>query len=477
MRCFLPPRSLAALSIKRACFHILISAAVGCALGNINARAQGFGVLKLEGRLERVNPPHVYFPNAQVFVQIESAQPINSAILQSLHESIEIALRPRNAPLPPTATGARLLIVCRIQEITSDSRVESRTRSVYKKIGEHTVHDETANTDTTVEDFGNVEESYQAAIDKGRLIAAYRARDPDVGMTLDADTLTTNYHQETENGTPASADAIHQALIYKLAADITARFRYSNNQVSVLLPKGKLKDASTQLREGRWNMALALLNAMPPFKQSKDEAYRLYDFGVVYEGLAYQQGLPMLTLAYLQRAADYYVKAAQQAPDERRFREAQWRIESSVNTYQDLLARFRKQMETRDTLLRQQGKVLPPDAGSSAATVPIPAVVNQTATPQQVAAYKGVATLTNEVIIKWVKAGLSTDDILTNIQQSRSNRFDFSAKALGKLKQAGVSDRTVQAMSGYQTPRQPGRKGFWIVQMLLTFWPYLPLIF
>jgi hypothetical protein len=76
-----------------------------------------------------------------------------------------------------------------------------------------------------------------------------------------------------------------------------------------------------------------------------------------------------------------------------------------------------------------------------------------------------------------VKAGLSTTDILTHIQQSHANRFDFSAKALGKLKQAGVSDLILQAMSSHQTPRQPGRKGFWIVQLLFNVWPYVPLIF
>ena len=476
MPCFLPPRSLAARSIRRAAFHILISVAGSCAIGNPNLYAQGFGVLKLEGRLDRVNPPRVYFPNAQVFVQVESTRPIPAPVLQALHENIERALRPPNAssPLP---TGARLLIACMIQEVASGSRVEPRTRSVYQKTGEHTVHDDTNNTDTTVDDYGYVNESYQAAIDTGHMVAAYQARDPDAGMTLDADTLTANYDQETENGMPATADTIQQALTYQLAAQIAARFGSAGDSISVALPKGKLKDASTQLREGRWQMALVLLNALSPFKQRADEAYRLYDFGVAYEGLAYQQALPLLTLGYLQHAADYYVKAAQQAPGERRFLEARWRIEASVGGYQRFWDRFLKQTEDRNTLLRQLGKALPRDASSIAATMPMPALINPTATPQQVAAYKGVGTLTNDVIIKWVKAGLSTDDIMTNIQQSRANRFELSAKWLARLKQAGVSDLTVQAMSSHQRPRPRSHKGFWVVQVLIYLWPYVPLIF
>lgn len=88
--------------------------------------------------------------------------------------------------------------------------------------------------------------------------------------------------------------------------------------------------------------------------------------------------------------------------------------------------------------------------------------------------YKGVGKLTNEVVVRWVKAGIVENEIVTNIAQSRSNDFDVSPKALARLKQAGVSDQVLIAMQNYQTPRQPNRKGLWVFSSVLLVYQLLP---
>ena len=53
--------------------------------------------------------------------------------------------------------------------------------------------------------------------------------------------------------------------------------------------------------------------------------------------------------------------------------------------------------------------------------------------------------LTNEIIVKMVKDGLSPDIIVAKINAS-STRFETSGEAMGALKQAGVSDAVILAM-------------------------------
>src|SRR5215469_5971093 len=82
---------------------------------------------------------------------------------------------------------------------------------------------------------------------------------------------------------------------------------------------------------------------------------------------------------------------------------------------------------------------------TQAAPVPPPA-------PQQViggmastAAQAMQPAITNDDVIKLVKAGMSDNTVLLIIQKS-ANRFDTSPKALITLKQAGVSDAVIAAM-------------------------------
>ena len=94
-----------------------------------------------------------------------------------------------------------------------------------------------------------------------------------------------------------SEETIRTYVADALVQNIAARYRPEADHLRVRLPKGKLKDASQQLAEGRWNMALELLRAVPEFTNPHDDAYRLYSFGLAYEGLAYQQKEASVTLA------------------------------------------------------------------------------------------------------------------------------------------------------------------------------------
>ncbi|MGH9845424.1 MAG: hypothetical protein ACREEM_42470 [Blastocatellia bacterium] len=64
------------------------------------------------------------------------------------------------------------------------------------------------------------------------------------------------------------------------------------------------------------------------------------------------------------------------------------------------------------------------------------------------------AAMTNNDVIRLVKAGLSDEIVITRIKQSQT-RFDLSTEALLKLKEAGVSNRVIEAMTNPSSTTTP----------------------
>ena len=63
--------------------------------------------------------------------------------------------------------------------------------------------------------------------------------------------------------------------------------------------------------------------------------------------------------------------------------------------------------------------------------------------------------LTNETVVKMVNAKLGDTLIIGKIKSSKTN-FDLSTDAIIKLKQAGVSDKVIEAMLGKNTSSSVG---------------------
>lgn len=94
MRPALPSHSRATLTRRCALLHLLI-VVTGILAVNSIAVAQGFGILKMEGPLERTHPPNVYLPAATVIAQVVAQRSDAQNIQQRLRYDMERAL---NAP-------------------------------------------------------------------------------------------------------------------------------------------------------------------------------------------------------------------------------------------------------------------------------------------------------------------------------------------------------------------------------------------
>jgi hypothetical protein len=441
--------------------------------------AQGFGIIKVEGEFRRTHPPLIYLPTAPVVAQVQSQTPDGRGMEQRLEGDIEHALSPSGRPiLIMASTVHNLLANCTILDMRVSSQTVMRSRSVYKKTGQHTITDVNNNT-TTVDDYGYVSEDYWVTINKGNGQAYIEIIDPDTGLMLDQANVSANYYVESEFTAPLSNDTIRTYVADALVSKIAARYAEPSETVRVALPKGKLKGVSDQLAAGRWNMALELLRTLPQLPDPRDDAYRLYCFGIAYEGLAWDQAEASVRSALLHRAMGLYMDAAQRKKDEGRFLESRLRAELGATELDRFLNQASGFEAARFQALQPPGRLAPTQAGQPPATAQappvLPASTTNTPPPSRVPVYKGINQLTDKIIIQWVQVGIPEDEIITNITQSRANDFDLSPKALVKLKQAGVSDPILLAMQRYQSPQPTGIKPAWFMQavMLAYTLPFL----
>lgn len=124
----------------------------------------------------------------------------------------------------------------------------------------------------------------------------------------------------------------------------------------------------------------------------------------------------------------------------------------------------RRALEHRDRrpdLLRQPARIPPHDF----ARIPVERSAGATLlallfllTPLSAGAGQAGGALTNDDIIKMVRAQLSTDVILTTIGSAQSVKFDVSPTGLIALKDAKVDDGIIKAMQDKVLAQQAGEK-------------------
>jgi len=189
----------------------------------------------------------------------------------------------------------------------------------------------------------------------GVLTVSFQAKDR-AGHSLAADNVTAKFDQEysatsaqqglthsithtmthlTKGGqdddTPPTAVELHNRLIQEAAQQIAAHLVNTTEQVEVYLAKGGGLDGADKLMDEKlWSRALEQLETMKPFGSPGDDAYRLYDLGVVNEALAYQAEDLQKARKDLQEASVDYGKAIDAKPTEKYFLQPQNRIDTAL---------------------------------------------------------------------------------------------------------------------------------------------------
>jgi hypothetical protein len=216
---------------------------------------------------------------------------------------------------------------------------------------------------------------------------------------------------EAATNKPPTAIEQRDMLVKNVSYQIVSHLVNTSEQVPVDLAVGAgLDDADKLMDQKLWTRALEGLETMTPFGQPGQDAYRLYDLGVVNEALGYQAEDVTQARKYLQEASIDYGKAIDAKPDEKNFLQPQTRIDTALAYYKTLGDQAAASVQA-----------------ASAAKVPAADV------------------LTNADVIAMVAAKLDQANIIDTIKTSSVN-FDLSARGQIDLAKGNVNGTIIQVM-------------------------------
>jgi hypothetical protein len=215
-----------------------------------------------------------------------------------------------------------------------------------------------------------------------------------------------------EQDKPPTPIELKNSLIQSLAMGIASHLVNTSEQVQVLLATGPgLDDADKLMDQRLWSRALEQLETMQPFPQPDQDAYRLYDLGVVNEALGYQAEDVTKARKDLQEASIDYGKAIDAKPAEKYFLQPQMRIDTALAHYKTLGDQMAASTQV-----------------ASAAKAP------------------AADALSNADVIAMVAAKLDQGNILDTIKTASAVNFDLSARGQIDLAKGNVNGTIIAAM-------------------------------
>ena len=421
-------------------FLLGASAVLAGATGTL--RAQNFGNLIINRKkivLVRKLPPTGHVEGA-TFNVVATAPGLQQDLPTDLKSTLESLLIRDDARLRSEDVHPETIITCRITSY-SQPQPQMTTQAVF----------------TPGAKTGAMQNQQMERV-TGVLTVAFQAKDR-AGHSLAADNVTAKFDREysasgaqegithsithtfthiTKGGqdddTPPTAAELHNRLIQDAAQQIASHLVNTSEQVEVYLAKGSGLDEADKLMEQKlWTRALEQLETMKPFGSPEDDAYRLYDLGVVNEALAYQAEDFDKARKELQEASIDYGKAIDAKPTEKYFMEPQNRIDTALAHYKVLSA--------------QKAPASSAAASSSASTRPVAVSSGGDSGGGGGSASAGAGDpLTNDEVIAMVAAKLDEGNVIDTINHASSVHFDLSPQGQIDLARSGVSGRIITAM-------------------------------
>ncbi len=313
------------------------------------------------------------------------------------------------------------------------------------------------NNATTVAFSGSVSATFQVVIPQSGMVVIAGNETAQLGGVYGASNDHRSYNESSEsigsmlsnfgnrsvNVAMPSEEELVQKLMTTEARYIASHLVLLSEQVDVMLAKGPaLDEANKRAQAGQWSDDLTMLEGAKPLEKPEDEAYRQYDIGVADEALAYQAEDLKAAQKFLEEASNAYGKALEDNPKEKYFLEPQNRIQTAMVRYRKIAEQTDARQKGIDAAIKQaKAAEAQPQANTvSAATVPSTAAAprGNTAT--------GGELLTNDAVLKMVKAKFPERMVLGKIQSSPRVQFDTSVDGMVRLKQAGATDTEIQLM-------------------------------
>ena len=393
----------------------------------VTARAQNFGGAFQHKKIMLVRklPPTGHIDGSSFKVQVSGGPGDVDQALQSTIESLIISNDSRLHTVMSPTDKPDAMITCQVTSYSQQSATETQAGVT---LGKMTVP------------------SQSFIHEKGLMTVTFNAQDLRASKSIAANTVTGKFDQQypiqsaapskvnsvagmagilshiqpkpAAGGDEASANKpptpieLRDMLVKNISYQIVSHLVNTSEQVPVdLAIGGGLDDADKLMDQKLWTRALENLETMTPFGQPAQDAYRLYNLGVVNEALGYQAEDVTRARRYLQEASIDYGKAIDAKPDEKYFLQPQTRIDTALAYYKTL--------------------------GDQAA-----------ASAQVASAAKAQAAdvLTNADVIAMVDAKLDQGNIIDTIKTSSAVNFDLSAHGQIDLAKGKVNSVIITAM-------------------------------
>jgi hypothetical protein len=427
----LPWSGLSTMNKNRLGRKLLLGLAVGLpVLGAAPTLcAQNFGSLIVNRKkivLQRKLPPTGHIEGT-TFNVVVTASGLQQDLPTDLKSTLESLLIRDDARLRSDDTHPDTIISCRITSY-AQPQPQSTSQAVF----------------TPGAKGGNVQSQAMLRY-SGVLAVSFQAKDRN-GHSLAADNVTAKFDREypasaaqqgimqsmshtmthltkggNEDDTPPTAVELHDRLIQQAAQQIASHLVNTSEQVDVYLAKGGGLDQADKLMEEKlWSRALEQLETMKPFPSPEEDAYRLYNLGVVNEAMGYAADDVKNARKDLQEAAIDYGKAIDAKPAEKYFLEPQNRIDTALAHY----------------------KII----GDQKAPVESATATRTPSTTDKTTSGASADVMTNEQVISMVSAGLDESNIIDTIKHAKAVNFDLSVQGQVDLSKAKVSGPVITAM-------------------------------
>ena len=313
----------------------------------------------------------------------------------------------------------------------------------------------TENKVTTVHFSGSVSATFQVVVAQSGQVVVAGNETAQLGGSYVASADRRSYSETTESfGTLLSNIGTHSSnvamptgeeLVQRLmtieARNVASHLVLLSEQVDVMLAKGPaLDEANKRAQAGQWSDTLTMLEGTKALERPEDDAYRLYDIGVANEALAYKAEDLKSAQKFLEEASNAYGKALEDNPKEKYFLEPQNRIQTAMVRYRKMAEQTDARQKRIETALKQAKPVQGPPQGQAlvAGGRGVGAGAGESAPQGEV--------LTNDAVLKMVRAKFPERMVISKIQSSSRVQFDTSVDGMIRLKQAGATDAEIQVM-------------------------------
>jgi hypothetical protein len=409
-----------------------------------NGYGQGFGTTKKKITLHRKLPPNAHLTGKTFKVEANAHGSIQQDVPQDLRTMLEVEIMKDDARLSQDDKSPDNLILCTVTQYAQPTP-QSSTSQQYE-VGSKKPQNVTVTRYT-----GLLTVSYVAkdrsgrTLDSANISAKYDDAFDQNGSTKKgitgkiSGTFNTIAHGKSDADTPPTAADLKNKLLSDVVKQIASRLVVTDESVEVLLAQGKLGDYNKLAENARWSDYVEKLETMTPFPGKEDDAYRLYNIGVGYEAMGYAAEDQKAAQKNLQDAAINYGKAADDKPSEKLQEQpvSASTTSGSKSSSGDTASKSSKSTTTKTA-----------HSGTSSATPSTKS--NSTGTGKSLASSSTAKSsgppLTNEQVIKLVKANVDEENIIDTIRHASAVNFDLSVDGEVNLANNGVKGKILTAM-------------------------------